>query len=457
MTVSSSKGLRISEVQLRSAIEQLRKLVAIPSLSNPHNADYEIKHLLHAADFVGDQLRELGLEVEFVSIDGSAPFILAQKGSDPKKPTILCYAHYDVQPVMRDQWDSDPFSLTEKNGRLYGRGSGDDKGGIIAILAALEVYQKARCDFPCNIRVLFEGEEEYGSSHMAELIHQEQKRLHADALIVMDGGNKTIDSGSLTTSVRGLLNFKLQVKTMARPIHSGIGCLAPDPSLILAQLMVSLKNPRTIPGFMSGCTSLQPMERELLAKGSRTAKEYAEENELLPSVKLRGDPNLSVYERIAEEPSISFPNGHWGVPNGGNSIQEKACCQIGVRITAGQDPKQVEKALRDYLLSQDVAGAEISLRLEENCFAWKGDLSRPFTQKYLAALGENFKESHILPTGGALPFLREFQKLFPKMELIIPGVEDPKTFAHSHNESQDIGVLERAINTLISFIEKMHS
>lgn len=459
MPVSAASSYKINQAELALAIKQLAEFVAIPSVSNPNSPDYNIKQIKSAADFTAKRLEELGFKVRQVKIGDSAPYVLAEKIVNASKPTLLLYAHYDVQPVDRSKWQSDPFVLTERDGRLYGRGASDDKGGIIGIITALGAYQKAYGVLPVNIKILFEGEEEYGSTHMSALVKQEAARLKADALVILDGGNAGLNTGTLTNSTRGLVNLQLEVKAMEKPIHSGVGCIAPDPAAVLAELMTTLRDPKKIPGFMDDCKPLKPMEREFLQKSSQTSESYASEHRLVKGAQLRGDPNVSVYERIAEEPSISFVNGGWGVQNGGNSIQDSARCQIGVRLTPGQNPDRIAKVLIQYLTSRKVPyGLEVKATLsQEGSYAWKGDLSRPLSQKYLAALGDHFQDTHVQPTGGALPFLHDFQKAFPNMEMIIPGVEDPKCAAHSHNESQDIGLFERAINAMIAFFKKAGS
>ncbi|MBX7065627.1 MAG: M20/M25/M40 family metallo-hydrolase [Parachlamydiales bacterium] len=471
--VVGSKPCTVSKEQLEVAYGQLARFVAIPSVSNTNNSEYREEHLLKAAEFATGLLKGLEFDVKHVTIldkvepteeKGAAkdeqpkvrrspPFILAQKIVDKSKPTLLLYAHYDVQPVDRDKWKTDPYVLTERDGRLYGRGSSDDKGGIIAITTALGAYLKAYGALPVNVKILFEGEEEFGSSHMEPLLAQEKETLEADGLVIMDGGVATVDSGTLTSSTRGLVNLHLEVRSMEKPIHSGVGCLAPDPSMVLAKLMVALEDPSEIPGFMDDCKPLALEERELLKRSSQSSESYAKEHALLPEAPLRGDPKLSVYERVAEMPSISFVNGAWGKPKGGNSIQSSASCQIGVRVTGGQDPVRVAKLLQQYITTHKAGrGFEVSVRIEETCHAWKGDLSQPLSKLYLQAMAEHFKETHVQPTGGALPLLHVFSGAFPKMEMIIPGIEDPICGAHSHNESVDMAVFERAVNSLISFI-----
>lgn len=165
---------------------------------------------------------------------------------------------------------------------------------------------------------------------------------------------------------------------------------------------------------------------------------------------------MSVYERIVEEPSLSILNMQAGQPGGGNSIQNVASCQIGIRTTAGQDPDRVAQIVQNYLLTQsdEIGGMKISVKQEEpGCRAWKADLKKPYAMKYLNSLQEVFGRVASLPAGGTLPLLSEFEAVFPEMEMIIPGVEDPKTNTHSHNESQDVGLLRNSINALINFLQ----
>lgn len=451
--------LRINNTQMATAIEQLRQLVAIPSISNPNNVDYSAEQLHYAADLVFSWLKDLNFEVRCLSIEGSAPYLIAQRIHHIDDPTILLYAHYDVQPVERDKWDSSPFELSERNGRLYGRGASDDKAGIIAIIAALAVYKEAGITPSVNIKILIEGEEEYGSINMEALVRQEAQFLDAQALIVIDGNSRDIHTGTLESSTRGVLTMTLQVHALQKPVHSGIGCLVPDPAQALASLIHSLSDPRAIPGFMDDCEKMNSKEKEMLDNSSQTAESYAQELGMLSEAMLRGDPRMSVYQRIVEEPSISILNITCGKSGGGNSIQDSASCTIGVRLTPGQDPEAIAEVIQKHIHSQPVRyGLSIELNRIGLCAkAWKAELTKYFSTKYLEAMKECFEKVAVKPTGATLPLLQDFKSFFPNMEMLVVGIEDPDTAAHSHNESQDKKLLESTINALIVFLEKLSS
>jgi len=210
-----------------------------------------------------------------------------------------------------------------------------------------------------------------------------------------------------------------------------------------------------IPGFKDGCPVLSDDERAILRKGSITPEQYAKEVGMLSGTTVLGDPSKSINEKVIELPSIQVVNMNVGKPHGGNSIQDSAQATISIRTAPGQDPDKVGQAVIDHLCKQPVLQKmKMKVKNEISCHGWRAKLSSPFTKKYLAALEENFTSASAPPVGGGLPLLREFEQVFPNMEMIVPGVEDPDTAAHSHNESQDLSVLRNAINSLISFMEK---
>jgi acetylornithine deacetylase/succinyl-diaminopimelate desuccinylase-like protein len=456
MTAISS-ALRVTDLQFAKEVAELGEFVAIPSVSNPNSEDYNFENLQQAALFVASRLGTLGFKTRLTVVqEGTAPYVLAERIINVALPTLLLYGHYDVQPVERSHWNTDPFTMISEEGRLYGRGASDDKAGVMAILTALRVYKEAGIELPVNVKILIEGEEEYGSANMADLLTKEVGTLKADALVILDGGNRDVQTGTIENSSRGVVTMELKVNALEKPVHSGVGVLVPDPCQALAQLIVSLSDPRSIPGFLDGCEALSAEEKRLLAASSQTPAEYAREMGVVEGAVLRGSLETSIYERIVTEPSISVINMTSGQRGGGNSIQESARCTIGIRLTPGQDPVHVEEVVRRHLASQRML-YNVPYTLERiglSSRAWKGNVEGPFTQAFLAGMQESYGQTAVMPTGGALPLIDDFKGAFPDLEVIVAGVEDPDTSAHSHNESQDIGVLRKTTDALISFIDR---
>lgn len=447
--------MNITDAQFTRAVDTLSTFVAIPSVSHPDSEDYAEAHLQDAADFVQHEFEAIDFDVTQVSVNGSAPYVIAQKVQDAALPTLLLYAHYDVQPVDRDHWHTDPFEVAEIDGRLFGRGASDDKAGIIAIVTALRAYHEAGRPLPCNVKVLVEGEEEYGSDNMTRLLAAEADRLQAEALLILDGGNKGVDIGTIENSTRGVLTCELTVDTLEKPTHSGVGCLAPDPAQGLAQVICALGDPAHIPGFLDDATPLTEAEKTALSSSSVTAVEYAEEHGVHEGLRLRGDADISVYERIVMEPSFSVLNMDCGKAGGGNSIQGHARATVGFRLTPGQDAERIFAVVSEYISTLNVNGVVNFEIAGLHAPAWKADISGPFSTKFMEALGENYPTTAVMPTGGTLPLITDFEAAFPGIETIIAGIEDPKTAAHSHNESQDLNVLRRATDSLISWLDKV--
>lgn len=447
--------LRINDNQFSAAINTLNQLVAIPSVSNPASSDYSSKNLDDAAHFIIHQLKQLRFDVRSKRAGDSPYFILAERINDPTKPTVLMYGHYDVQPVDREHWDSDPFQLRDQDDRLYGRGSSDNKAGILVILTAIKTLNEAGNEPSFNLRILFEGEEEYGSNNLSTLLEEEGKNLASDLLIVMDGWNKDENTGTIENFTRGVLTMTLRVDALKRPTHSGLGCLAPDPAQALAGLIYSLQDPKAITGFLEDCLYASKKEVQLMNENSQSEEAYKTEHSIIQEGTLRGDQTHSIYHRILEEPSISVLNITCGQPDGGNSIQSYAACTIGIRLTAGQDPNKIEQAIRNHLASQKVLYnlPFILTRTGLSAKAWKTDTSMPYATRYLQAMKGSYPHTTVMPSGSTIPFLQDFQSAFPHTEIFIVGVGDPKTAAHSHNESQSKLVFRRAIDSLISFLK----
>ena len=219
---------------LRSDLEDLVRIQSVSA--DPARSD----EVWRSADAVADLFRAEGFsEVDIVSADGGAPAVIAKKAGPEGAPTVLLYAHHDVQPENDPaDWDSPPFEPTERGDRLYGRGAADDKAGIIAHLGAIRAYGD---DLPVNVVMFIEGEEEVGSDTLVELLEAHKERLAADVIVIADSGNWDIGEPALTTSLRGLVRADIEVRTLGHAVHSGMwGGLVPDAIMTLSRVITSL-------------------------------------------------------------------------------------------------------------------------------------------------------------------------------------------------------------------------
>lgn len=462
MAAAVASRLTLSDAQFHTVIGHLKNYVPIQTVSNlgekPSQETIEAnkKTMLAGAEFAKGLLEDAGFEPELITVDNSNPYVVATRVQDVSLPTIMFYAHYDVQPVDPSEWDSDPFIVEERDGRLYGRGVSDDKAGVITIITALGTYLKEHGALPFNVVVVFEGEEEIGSPNFAKFVEVHQEKLNADVLIVMDGINQSSTNASLTPSTRGIVSYDVRVDAQTKSVHSGVGFNLPDPERQLSRIKASLDDLEANPQF-GKCSDLSDEERIALRKDSQSYEAYARASGLVEGAKLRGDPAISIAEHAMTLPTLTVLNAACGKPRGGNSIQSHASAQISCRVLPGQDPHEIGEMIKTHIEGvRNPQNLKVTVALsEEPSWAWKGDVSMPHSQMYLDSLREEFPKASADPCGGALPLLKILQTIFPKMEMVVPAVEDDKTDAHSANESQDLGVLRNAINSMFRYFDKL--
>lgn len=446
---------KVSDDTFQQQVDMLKEMVAIPSVSNPNSNYYSKETLKTMATYLQVGLEELNFNVEQISANGSDPYVVAERIYDPLNSYVTLYAHYDVQPVDESKWNTNPFEVVQQGQRLYGRGVSDDKGGIAAIIGALKCIDNNGAKPKFNIRILFEGEEEYGSQNMKYFLQQNAEKVSGAALVVMDSGNKSVNTGTICSATRGYLDVCLKVSTLLKPVHSGSGCIAPDPAAALANIIADVtRNPSEIPGFTQGAKELSDDERAFVRSCSTTVDDYNLEHGIIVANALRGNPEDTIDERIMELPTISVPYMNAGSKSSGSVIQESAECKFNIRLLAGQDPKKIQDVFISYLehLSQ-VYNVHAEIEEDLGDFGWRANLEGEYTKKYLECLAENFDQVAAQPTGGTLPLLHEFNHYIEGMELIAPGVMDPDTNAHSFNESQSLPVLRKATDSLVAFLQ----
>jgi acetylornithine deacetylase/succinyl-diaminopimelate desuccinylase-like protein len=436
MNESQVPGQLVSLVReaLPSARADLERLVRIPSVS----ADPAAAEAVRAcAEAVAGMLRAAGLpKVEIVSVEGGKPAVIASRPGPPGAPTMLLYAHHDVQPTGDPAgWDGDPFQPAERDGRLYGRGASDDKAGIGVHLAVLRAYGER---LPVGVTVLVEGEEEIGSPALEPFLEAYGDRLAADVVVFADSSNWTVDVPSLATSLRGLVQATVQVRVLHHGVHSGMyGGAVPDALTALCRLLATLHDDRgdvAVPGLTR--TSADPLDL--------TEDQLRRDAGVLDGVELIGTGGLT--ERLWTGPAaavigIDAP----AVAAASNTLLPSARAKVSLRIAPGQDPAAAGTALASYLRQHAPWGAEVIVELDE---AAEGYAARPGGRAYEAArwaLAEAWGAAAVdMGVGGSIPFVTAYAKLFPDAEILVTGVEDPDTRAHGANESLHLATFERA-------------
>ena len=411
----------------------LEDLVRIPSVW----ADPERRgEVYRSADAVAGLLRQAGFaEVEIVSA-GGAPAVIAHHPAPPGAPTVLLYAHHDVQPEGdAAQWDSPPFEPTERDGRLYGRGTADDKAGIATHLAAFRAHDGKP---PVGVTVFVEGEEESGSPSLGRLLAEHKAKLAADVIVIADSDNWTTEIPALTVSLRGLADCVVEVATLDHGLHSGLwGGVVPDALMVLVRLLATLHDD-------DGNVAVAGLHEGTAAAVDRGADWLRAESGLLDGVSMIGSGTVA--QRLWAKPAITVIGiTTTPVDKASNTLIPRARAKISLRVAPGGDSGAHLDALRRHLEQHTPWGAKVTVTTGDVGQPYAIDASGPVYDAARAAFRQAWGTDPVdMGMGGSIPFIAEFAAAFPDATILVTGVEDPRTQAHSINESLDLGVLERA-------------
>jgi acetylornithine deacetylase/succinyl-diaminopimelate desuccinylase-like protein len=422
----------------------LEDLVRIASVwSDPNRRD----DVHRSAQKVADLLRAAGFaQIDIVSADG-APAVIAHHPAPPGAPTVLLYAHHDVQPEGDPaQWDSPPFEPTERDGRLYGRGTADDKAGIATHLAAFRAHDGKP---PVGVTVFIEGEEECGSPSLSRLLAAHHHKLSADVIVIADSDNWTTDVPALTVSLRGLVDCTVEVATLDHGLHSGLwGGVVPDALTVLVRLLASLHDD-------DGNVAVAGLHEGTAAPVDRGSQWVRAESGLLDGVEEIGTGTVA--QRLWAKPAVTVIGiDTTPIDKASNTLIPRARAKVSLRVAPGGDAPEHLHALRDHLEQHAPWGAHVTVT--------PGDVGQPYA---IDATGEVYDAARAafrqgwgaepidMGMGGSIPFIAEFAAAFPEATILVTGVEDPGTQAHSVNESLHLGVLERAAITEALLLEKL--
>ncbi|MBH0054308.1 dipeptidase [Salinibacterium sp. SWN139] len=440
---------------LPTTIAELSTLVRIPSVSWDGFDSDQVARSAEAARALIDGIGVFDtVELAQAPIDGDTlghPAVLATRKAKNGKPTILLYAHHDVQPPGQDaDWDSPPFEPTVRGDRLYGRGAADDKAGIMAHVAAIRAFvDTVGPDFDLGLVAFFEGEEEFGSRSFANFIVENRDKLAADVIVVADSDNWDVNTPSLTVGLRGNVTFKLKVSTLAHASHSGMfGGAVPDAMLAAIKLLATLHDENGAVA-VDGLTSRESETPEF------SEEKLRHEAGLLEGVTSVGTG--SVLSRLWDKPAITVTGiDAPSVKNASNTLAPTVTVKVSARIAPGQDAEAAFEALRSHLVAHAPFGAHLELSDIDTGSPFLVDTSGWAVDVVKSAMREAWGNEPLeTGIGGSIPFISDLVEVFPEAQILVTGVEDPESRAHSPNESLHLGVFKRAILTEALLLAKL--
>ncbi|MFF0266680.1 dipeptidase [Kribbella sp. NPDC004536] len=408
---------------LPSVRADLEDLIRIPSVSYEPARAADVQR---SAEATAALFEAEGFTVKIVRAGDGAPAVIAKKPAPAGRPTVLLYAHHDVQPTGPvEQWTSEPFVPTERDDRLYGRGAADDKAGIAAHLAAVRAFGN---DLPVGVTVFVEGEEEIGSPTLLQLLDEYADELAADAIVIADSGNWEVGRPALTVSLRGLVESYVEVRTLDHAVHSGLfGGPIPDALSALCRLLATLHDDK-------GDVAVDGLHASRAADVVYPEDRLRAESSVLDSVRLTGSGSL--VDRLWTRPAVSIVGiDAPSVAEASNTLVPVARAKVSLRVAPGDDAVKASAALKDHLENNAPWGAKVTVT--------EGQTGQPCSVNargagYEAARSAFQEAWGVEPVdmgmGGSIPFIAEFQEAFPEATILVTGVEDPDTRAHGIDE-----------------------
>jgi acetylornithine deacetylase/succinyl-diaminopimelate desuccinylase-like protein len=421
---------------IASAFPRLRReldeLVRIPSVSA---AGFDTRQVRRSAHATAAWLRRSGFrDARLLEVAGSHPAVYGTIRGPAGSPRLMLYAHHDVQPPgLTDQWESPPFDPTERAGRLFGRGTADDKAGIAVHAAAVQAWAGQP---PLDIAVFIEGEEETGSTHLPDYLSTYKELLQADAIVIADCSNWAIGQPTLITSLRGLADCVVEVRTLDHAVHSGkYGGPVPDALTVLCRLI----------------STLHDAEGAVAVQGLHPGAPYAEIIDvshlrqvvgMRPEVRFLGEGTLS--QRMWTSPAVAVLGiDAPPVADAAHKIVPWARAGISVRLAPGDDAERAFDALAAHLRGHAPWNAEVIVTRDHQSQPYLIDASGPAFDAFRRACTDTWGVAPVeAGSGGSLPLVAAFAEAYPDMAMLLIGVDDPDSKAHSENESVHLGELQ---------------
>ncbi|MCT1903162.1 dipeptidase [Oceanobacillus sojae] len=445
----SEKAIAYLKENQEVLLKKLYEFLAIPSVSTDpaHKKDVH-----RAADFLTGYLNELGFEsVEKMETKGH-PLVYAEyTAAGPEAPTVLLYGHYDVQPVDPiDLWDSEPFQAEVRDGRIYARGSSDDKGQTFMHLAVFEAFLKTEGKLPMNVKVCIEGEEEIGSENLYELLHEKKDQFQADFAVISDSGMAEKNQPTILYGLKGFTGVEITLTGPDHDLHSGMyGGAVRNPLMAMSHLLASMKDEEeviTVDGFYDNVEDLTPDERELMEKAP--GEDFVKATNIPETVSEKG---YTAKEHTMGRPTLEV-NGLFGGYQGEGTktiIPSTATAKITCRLVPGQDPQDIQEKLVDHIHKNAPSGVHVHVEKEKlSAKAYKVEPDHPLIKKAAKSYTKAFgKETVFLRMGGSIPVVEWLEAAY-QYPIVLLGFGTPEDRLHSPNESFPVDSFEKGMETL---------
>ena len=435
-------------------------LSRIPSISAEGFPADEVRR---SAEAMAGVLRGIGVEnVQVLEVPGVHPYVYGDWLHRPGAPTILLYGHHDVQPPGRpEKWKTPAFEPVERGGRLYGRGTADDKGGCMAHIAAVASYLKSGSGIPCNVKFVIEGEEEIGSENLGKFLDKYKSMLAADYIVLSDTANFDTGVPALTYQLRGICQVDVEVKALDHPLHSGMwGGPVPDPVQVLSAIIADLRN-------KDGSLNIPKLYKDVAKPSKKQAgrirdlpfdeKKFKKEGGLVKGLKLWGEKGYSVYEQLWTRPSLTViaMESH-PIQGSSNQIVDSARARLSLRTVPNIDGKKAGEQLVKKLTKNPPHGVQITAKMNGTTPWWTTDPDGPAFDAARRALKAGFgKDTAMIGAGGSIGFVQPFADLLGGAPCLLMGVEDPLCNAHSENESLHLGDLMKCMKSAVHLYDEL--
>lgn len=433
---------------------ELFDLLRIPSVSADPAYKADVRR---AAEWLQKKLSSLGFTARVDETPGH-PVVYAERLNAPGKPTVLLYGHYDVQPeAPLEEWVSPPFEPTVRNGRIYARGSTDDKGQAFAHVRGVELLL-SEGELPLNVKFILEGEEEVGSPSIVPYLKAHAEELKADVIVISDGSRFAKEVPTITYGIRGLSYVEIHVQGANRDLHSGsYGGAAPNPINALCEIIAKLKDDKgrvTIPGFYDGIEPLTEQEREMWASLPHSDQEFMDS---IGVSALPGEEGYTTLERIWGRPTLDV-NGIWGGYQGEGSktvIAAKAGAKVSMRLVPGQDPARITKLIQDYVPKIAPAGVKVEVLDHHGGQPMKFKTDSPYIKAADRALNRVYGRGAVFArTGGSIPIVASFADIL-KTEVLFIDMGLNEDAPHSPNESFAVEDFHNGILTSAYLLQEL--